>query len=56
MKEHPEQKLLAPMLKLFYVFIIKFYYKVNETMKCFGIKCINIKEIFGCEMRNQISS
>ena len=41
------------MLKLLSLFMIKVYYKVNDIMKGFGIKCINRNKIVGCGLKNQ---
>ena len=34
--------------------MMDFYYKGNDTMKGFGIKCINCNKIVGCELKNKV--
>ena len=41
------------MLKVFSLYMIKYYHKGDYIMKGFGIKCINFNKTVGHEIRNQ---
>ena len=51
-KKHTKQKFLYSMLKVFSIFMMKFYYKEDNTMKVIGTRCINFKRLVGCELKD----
>ena len=47
-----DHNILKSMLKLFYMFMIKIYYKDNNITRGISTKCINIKKLGSYELKN----